>query len=135
MQLKPAQTPAIPGKPQVHSKRCHHTYNGARHLPLTTWVRSPTVRGIYDDDDDKCTLVYEIVLFYKHNRACIIYRSWDDFRRLKNGLPVWKNAASFRSMLDVCGLHQFLQEALLKRPREVAMEYFLRRRIGDCGGE
>lgn len=80
-------------------------------------------------------MVYEIVLFYKHNRACTIYRSWDDFRRLRDGLPLWKKAASFDSILDVRGLHLFLQEAMVKRPREIATEYFLRRRINDCGSE
>jgi len=131
MQLKPDQVPAIPTKPQFHSAKCHHTYNGTRVLPKASWVRSPTVR---DTGDGDYALVYEIVLYYKHNRACTIYRSWEDFTKLRNNLALWKNAAAFSSSHDLGGLHRFLREAIAKRPREVAMEYFLRRRMGDCGG-
>ncbi len=131
MQLRPLQLPPVPTKPQLHSTKCHHTYNGTRVLPITTWVRSPTVRVA---GDGEYALVYEIILYYKRNRACTIYRRYEDFVKLEGLLTPWKDSAIFSSSDDVRGMHLFLREALDKRPLECAMEYFLRRRMGDCGG-
>lgn len=131
MHVKPIEVPLVPTKPQLHSRRHHDAYNGARHLPKTVWVRSPTLQNVGRGD---YTLVYEIILYFGHNRACTIYRSWDDFVTLRRGLTPWKRSAMFCSHHDVRGLDRFLREALAKRARECAMEYFLRRRIDDCGG-
>ena len=113
-------------KPQLHSRKYHHTYNATRCLPRAVWLRSARVRD--------SVLVYEVLLYYDHNRACTIYRTWDDLRRLKSGLGDWKNAPPFCSMQDVEGVQRFLCEAVNKKGRAVAMEYFLRRRIDDCAG-
>lgn len=113
-------------KPQLHSRRCHHTYNATRCLPRAVWIRSARVSG--------SGVVYEILLYYDHNRACTIYRTWDDFSKLRSGLGPWRNAPAVRSVQDVGGAQSFLCEAVSKKGREVAMEYFLRRRIDDCGG-
>jgi hypothetical protein len=131
MQLKPAQYPPIPCKPQLHSAKCHQTYNGSRVIPKTTWVRSPTVRQTEEGDYQ---LVLEIVLYFERNRACTIYRTWDDFSRLQRNLTPWKNSPVVQSSNDIRGMHRYLQEALAKRPRECGMEYFLRRKMGDCEG-
>lgn len=131
MHVKLNESRLVPAKPQIHSRKHHDAYNGARHLPIATWVRSPTIRNTMHGD---YTLVYEILLYFDHNRACTIYRSWDDCRALRRGLTPWKRAAAFRSQNDVRGLDRFLREALAKRPHECAMEYFLRRRMEDCGG-
>lgn len=76
--------PTLKMRPQLHSRRYHHTYNGARCLPRALWIRSARVRDSGP--------VYEILLCYDHNRACTIYRTWDDFRRLRSGLGHWRNA-------------------------------------------
>lgn len=131
MHVKPIQNGPIPTKPQLHSRKHHHTYNGLRHLPTVTWVRSPTLRNTERGD---YILVYEIILYFGHNRACTIYRTWDDFRVLRRGLTPWRRASVFCSENDVRSLDRFLKEALAKRPHECAMEYFLRRRFDDCGG-
>jgi len=131
MHIKPTQAPSIPAKPQLHSAKCHHTYNGTRLLPITTWVRSPTVR---EDEFGQWALVIEIVLYYDHNRACTIYRTWPDFEKLRANIPPWKNMTHISSPEDIRGMHRFLREALTKNRRGCAMEYFLRRRMGDCGG-
>lgn len=132
MHIKPLQIPPIPTKPQLHSSKHHHTYNGTRCLPITTWVRSPTVRATQLGGD--FTFAYEIILYYEHNRACTVYRTWDDFRTLRKALRPWRDATSFNSELDVQGMHLFLREALAKRADDCAVEYFLRRRMEDCGG-
>ena len=131
MHIKPAQAPPLPAKPQLHSAKCHHTYNGTRTLPITTWVRSPTVR---ENEFGEYLLAIEIVLYYDHNRACVIYRTFDDIQRLRDNIGSWKNMATISSSEDIRGMHRFLREALAKQPRACALEYFLRRRMGDCGG-
>lgn len=131
MRVNPVEIPFIPEKPLFHSRKHHDSYNGARHQPLSVWVRSSTIRITEHGDHN---LVYEIVLFYGHHRACTIYRTWDDFRALERGLSPWKRSACFRSQHDAHGLQAFLGEAIVKRPRECAMEYFLRRRMDDCTG-
>lgn len=132
-------------KPQLHSRKCHHTYNATKCLPRAIWVRSLRFGDadlIHElDVGGDCTLVYEILLFYKHNRACTIYRTPDDFRLLKSGLGRLScggdlAAAASRECLveDVEVLQQYLCEAIQKKARECALEYFLRRRMDDCGG-
>lgn len=118
-------------KPQLHSRRCHHTYNATRCLPRAVWVKR-SARA--PSDPLAPPVVYEIVLCYDHNRACTIYRTWDDLRRLRSGLGPWRGAPAPCSARDVGAAQRFLCEAVSKKGREVAMEYFLRRRIDDCGG-
>ncbi|KAG8165179.1 hypothetical protein KVR01_005454 [Diaporthe batatas] len=120
-----------PLKPQFHSRKCHHTYNATRHLPQAVWIRSARLSK---DENDKPTVVYEVVLCHEHNRACIVNRTWEDFEKLKSGLGSWRNAPAYSSPRDVDGLQQFLCEAISKKGREIAMEFFLRRRMDDCGG-
>ncbi|KAK0618387.1 hypothetical protein B0T17DRAFT_509930 [Bombardia bombarda] len=163
MQIKSPQDALIPSKPQLHSRKYHHTYNGTRQLPIATWVQPlsssssypPTTSDQDGSSHDSAPLSsYEVELYYERNRACTIYRSWDDFVTLRNGLTMWPNApplcpdeeqhyAQEQEQLQLQPihdqnhshyLHRFLWEALGKWPHECAVEYFLRRRIGDCGG-
>jgi hypothetical protein len=131
MLVRPVDIAPISTNLLFHSRKRHDNYNGTRHVPVSTWVRTPTIRTTEYGDHQ---LVYEVVLFYSHNRACTIYRTWDDFKSLKRGLSPWKRATDFFSPHDVQALDRFLREALAKRPRECAMEYFLRRRMEDCAG-
>lgn len=131
MHVRPLGVAPISTKLLFHSRKRHDSYNGARHLPISTWVRSPTVRTT---EYGEHVLVYEIVLFYGHNRACTIFRTWYDFSNLKRGLPPWNRRTDFSSPHNIQALDRFLAEALAKRPRECAMEYFLRRRLEDCDG-
>ncbi|KXJ92447.1 hypothetical protein Micbo1qcDRAFT_162731 [Microdochium bolleyi] len=131
-------------RPQVHSRKHHHVYNGSGRLPVDTWVRSPTVYA-YDDDDlmesHHCNsdhnLVYEVVLYFGNNRACTIYRTRADFERLRRSIAPWKTGPPVRiprDHSDAVVLHFFLRQALQHRPKDCALEYFLRRRMDDCGG-
>jgi hypothetical protein len=129
---QPQRAAVSPLKPQFHSRKCHHTYNATRHLPKAVWIRS--ARLSKDKDNNNSTVVYEVVLCYDHNRACTVNRTWEDFQKLKSGVGSWRNAPSFCSARDVDGLQRFLCEAINKKGREVAMEFFLRRRMDDCGG-
>ncbi|KAB5580665.1 hypothetical protein GE09DRAFT_447570 [Coniochaeta sp. 2T2.1] len=131
MHVRPLDIAPISTSLLFHSRKRHDSYNGTRHLPISTWVRSPTIRAT---EYGEHVLVYEIVLCYGHNRACTIFRTWDDFKTLKRGLSTWKRATEFYSPNDILALDRFLREALAKRPRECAMEYFLRRRMEDCAG-
>ncbi|KAG6363050.1 hypothetical protein INS49_008145 [Diaporthe citri] len=97
------------------------------HGPL--WIRAVRL-----GKENPSTVVYEVVLCYPHNRACTINRTWEDFQKLKSGLGSWRNAPTFCSPKDIDGLQSFLCEAISKKGREVAMEFFLRRRMDDCGG-
>ncbi|KAF3764943.1 hypothetical protein M406DRAFT_331258 [Cryphonectria parasitica EP155] len=156
MQLDKSSPPAAARtKPQLHSRQCHYTYNGTRHLPRAIWIRS--LRFDLDPDllDDSTTttsssLTYEILLYYDHNRACTIYRSPEDFRRLKCAVGRLSTTAAAattttttttttsisdeRVVEDVEVLQRFLVEALRKKGGDWAVEYFLRRRMDDCGG-
>ncbi|PSR74784.1 hypothetical protein BD289DRAFT_211687 [Coniella lustricola] len=184
MQLKTPQSrgPALP-KPQVHSRQCHHTYNATRKLPRAIWIRSLRFdldsivydssdkqgESSYSDEDaynhDK-SLCYEILLYYDHNRACTIYRSPEDFRRLKYSvgkLPISPPSSSGNGKMrmtakgarsdcddsstdeevasadesaveDVEVLQRYLVRAVEKKRGDCALEYFLRRRMDDCGG-
>lgn len=125
-------------KPQLHTKKCHQTYNGTRTLPRAIWIRSQHFR-------DPDPVVYEILLYYKHNRACTIFRTAEDFRNLKYGigrgtgdspnfqLPAIRCVPGEEED-DVEVLQRYLCEAISKKRKEGALEYFLRRRGGDCGG-
>ncbi|KAK7714362.1 hypothetical protein SLS64_004462 [Diaporthe eres] len=93
------------------------------------WIRSVCL-----SKENPSTVVYEVILCYNHNRACTINRTWEDFQKLKSGLGSWRNAPTFCSPKDIDGLQGFLCEAISKKGREVAMEFFLRRRMDDCGG-
>ncbi|KAJ2900515.1 hypothetical protein MKZ38_002420 [Zalerion maritima] len=175
------QLPIIQTKPQVHSRKLHHTYNACKVLPVSASVRaaslsspattpttSPCCRQqkppatttfLFGNDDFSATLMldiggdasghpghpaitaeendtlYEIVLYYSHNRACTIYRTWEDFTLLYRNLPRWRGAPRLvedAGPNDVLALHLFLQAAIVKRPRAVGLEFFLRRRMGDC---
>lgn len=138
--LNPSGCSSIPNKPQLHSRRhhCTATYNPTKCMPSNSWVRGLTL--IQDSSNSRnpqdlhFTLVYEIVLFYSANRACTIYRTWDDFERLRKTIGPWKNAPRYEDQNDIVGLHLFLREAMTKKPRECAMAYFLKRRMEDCGG-
>ncbi|KAK0731673.1 hypothetical protein B0H67DRAFT_82848 [Lasiosphaeris hirsuta] len=141
MQIKPSPIPALPSKPQLHSHKHHHTYNGVCHMPIATCVRRSSSTNQAADECGprrRQDRLFEVTLYYERNRACIIYRSWDDFATLEKNLTPWPSSQRCRtaagSRMDVYNLHRFLREALAKRPHECAMEYFLRRRMGDCGG-
>lgn len=156
MQLTPPRTiPTIPlAKPQFHSKKCHHTYNATRQLPRALWIRSLRF-GDADfneqlDFSKECTLFYEVVLYFDHNRACTIYRTPDDFRLLRSGIGKLSRCQSGGDegegdvhlvtgwgqtvVEDVDVLQRFLSEAISKKGKSCAMEFFLRRRMEDCGG-
>ena len=102
MQPKPEPEP-IPTKPQLHSAKHHNTYNGTHHLPLAVRVKRSTAASRPtqpDDDDFSCCHhhlpghvhrrrhVYEVTLFYEHNRACNVFRTREDFAALECGLGV-----------------------------------------------
>jgi len=140
--------PHLPTKPQIHSNRYHSTYNGSLHLPFATRVRrTPEASTPLHDRDDGCVRhhhhhqnhrqnhLYEVTLYYNQNRACTIYRSREDFAALERGATPWRGPVPLSSTgtVDVHDLHRFLSEAIAKRPNECAVEYFLRRRMGDCG--
>ncbi|KAH8889565.1 hypothetical protein GQ53DRAFT_748267 [Thozetella sp. PMI_491] len=128
MHIKPAgQVPPVPARPQIHSAKHHHTYSGAKYLPVAVWVMSPTIRTTITAEH---TLVYEVRLYYKRNRACTIYRSWDDFKYLRLGVPYRESLSED----DADGLHNFLWHAISKHGTSCAVEYFLRRRMEDCSG-
>ncbi|KAK3940048.1 hypothetical protein QBC46DRAFT_314425 [Diplogelasinospora grovesii] len=146
MQIKPdlpEHVSPVPAKPQIHSHKYHHTYNGTRQLPSSIWVRpTPTLNKIHDGEGGEHTLAYEVTLYYQKNRACTIYRTWDDFVQLSEGLSAASWGAETTAMptlssgfviLDSDFLDAYLRDVLTKRPNEIATEYFLRRRIGDCG--
>lgn len=179
-------------KPQLHSSKCHHTYNATRSLPVAIWIRSlrfdvdrssrqshryssnASDDGSDDDDDeqailagipffsDSTTVLYEIVLYYEHNRACTIYRTPEDFAKLKesaagakyfrrqqqchpammmmqqhHGLAKLSSSSFTKSPVeDVDDLQRFLSKTISRKGRDCpALEYFLRRRINDCGGQ
>ncbi|KAK3694629.1 hypothetical protein B0T22DRAFT_452988 [Podospora appendiculata] len=131
MQITLPPTPSpIPTIPQLHSRKHHHTYNGTHSLPATTLVQLSTLNSAPTntdtDETEPLRPVYEVTLFYAHNRACTIYRTSDDFATLRNGLAAWQDASQ--------DLDHFLRKALATRPYDCAMEFFLRRRMGDCEG-
>ncbi|KAK1752393.1 hypothetical protein QBC47DRAFT_404727 [Echria macrotheca] len=145
--------PPIPpshNKPQLHSHK-HHSqaaYNGSRHLPLSTRIRRSAAHHFHlyhsllsnpSDDDDipqRREPVFEVTLFYARNRACTLFRTREDFDALVAGSgipPLKREGWKGRGKVDVGFLERVLGEAIAKRPGECAVEYFLRRRMGDCG--
>jgi hypothetical protein len=162
-QLQEQQKIELPSsKPQLHSHKHHNTYNGSRHLPLAVSVRrSPRLQRL--DGDNKCShhhrqhtqqphhRLYEVTLYYAHNRACTLYRSWDDFVRLDPGLQASLTVGSgvlsnginsiasrertrmTGKRVDVRLIEGALRVALAKAPGSCSVEYFLRRKMGDCG--
>lgn len=173
MQLEQPNPPVSSlARPQLHSRKCHHTYNATRCLPRAIWVRSLRISnpdlsmnnhqhqlrgcgaagyGGGDGDGGDCALAYEILLYYQHNRACTIYRTPEDVRRLRLGLgrlstslsPSWGglgggggggSPGECMVVEDVEVLQRYLCEAIGKKGRDCALEYFLRRRMEDCDG-
>lgn len=80
------------------------------------------------------TVVYEILLYYEHNRACTIYRTWEDFEHLRRTITPFRSRTRVAGPGDIQGLHHYFKEALAKRPKDTAVEFFLRRRMEDCSG-
>lgn len=150
MQLKQNPPLTHPTKPQLHSRKCHHTYNATRFPPRAIWVRSLR----FGDADvehfhlggggaaNTALVHYEILLYYGHNRACTIYRTPEDCRRLRLGIgrlspgcgpdPATRSAECMVEDVEV--LQAYLWEVIKKKGRDDALEYFLRRRMEDCGG-
>lgn len=193
MKIRPAfEDASIPLKPQLHTRKHHSAYNGARSLPIFTWVRPSTKSlnalrshattwggggsrnsglGARTRDRDRykpqplisstssssatsawSATLYEVKLYYSKNRACTIYRSWDDFVRLGHGLSLSGGIAMSTTTgasgaavaaAAICTerhphsstcLQKFLKHVMQRFPKEPAVEFFLRRRIDDCGG-
>lgn len=167
MQLDVPKGPlAALARPQLHSRKCHHTYDATRCLPRAIWVRSLRISGLdlmtrsdgreqsmaRDDDEEQdgsragdCAVAYEILLYYQHNRACTIYRTPEDVRRLRLGvgpLPSGPGCGGGEmgsgldgeGVEDVEVLQRYLCEAIKKKKRDCALAYFLRRRMEDCDG-
>ncbi|KAM7206969.1 hypothetical protein V8F33_000068 [Rhypophila sp. PSN 637] len=208
--IRPAFEDAdIPAKPQLHTRKHHHAYNGARGLPIFTCVKSLSTtitilltststspsstatseeaakepdrytHGKHDmevinetrsqassspasstpvskeftestESEESAEALYQVKLYYPQNRACTIYRSWDDFILLRRGL----NSTRYKSLPgsdddngavicterhshDYTCLHEFLKyvmERCSTSKAEPAVEYFLRRRMDDCDG-
>ncbi|KAK5663372.1 hypothetical protein OQA88_3800 [Cercophora sp. LCS_1] len=148
MQLKHdtiASLPEFPTKPQIHSHKHHNAYNGSRHLPISIRVKRSPAPHLQSANDDGCTQhhyrphhgrhVFAVTLFYERNRACTIYRSREDFTQLERAAPQARGLITLRpnGRADAHYLQRLLLEAIAKRPNECAVEYFLRRRMGDCG--
>jgi hypothetical protein len=135
MRSKPSPKPPLPTKPQNHSHKHHNTYNGTHNLPLSVGVKRATAasRPNQPDHNNRCEgRLYAVTLFYQHNRACTIFRSHDDLVALERGLPI-RGPSAAGGKIHVPDFQKFLEEAVTKCPKECAMEYFLRRRMGDCG--
>lgn len=133
---QPQRPRGLPRRPQVHSSKHHHTYNGVRSVPSATWVRSQAVRQAQPESpmkEEALAVHYEIILYYPRNRACTIYRTLDDFEQLRQSLPELKDSGEGSADGDtLASLDSFLRNVVRKRSDAVALEYFLRRRIGDC---
>ncbi|KAK3498012.1 uncharacterized protein B0T23DRAFT_99257 [Neurospora hispaniola] len=152
-------------KPQLHTQKNHNCYNGTRTLPIATLVR-PQHNSTPDSDsqpqrEDKPkseskthkdeSPLYEVTLYYPHNRACTIYRSREDFWLLRTGLlssssstapqplatlPTENKEESEGDSEDVDKWDAMLKEALKRFKTSGhgrhSVEWFLRRRLGDC---
>ena len=108
----PKKTPALALKPQLHTHKNHHTYDGAHQLPQSTHVRlipdhsdntinntnptnrtttrktSKTRKTKTKTETDPPAPRYAITLHYAHNRACEIYRTSHDMDILRRALGV-----------------------------------------------
>ncbi|KAK3300347.1 uncharacterized protein B0H64DRAFT_437512 [Chaetomium fimeti] len=97
---QPPPPSSLAHKPQLHTRKNHHTYNGTRRLPQSTHVQvithptnntptSPT--GATANPTDIDTPRYIITLHYAHNRACELYRTAYDIELLRRELGVLKH--------------------------------------------
>ncbi|TPX11219.1 uncharacterized protein E0L32_001037 [Thyridium curvatum] len=134
---QPQRPRGLPRRPQVHSSKHHHTYNGVRSVPSATWVRSQAARQAQPESpmkEEALVVHYEVILYYPRNRACTIHRTLEDFEQLRQSMPELKDSSSEASADGdtLASLDSFLRNAVRKRRDAVALEYFLRRRIGDC---
>ncbi|KAK3356195.1 hypothetical protein B0H65DRAFT_70693 [Neurospora tetraspora] len=158
-------------KPQLHTQKNHNSYNGTRTLPIATRVRAqhkprPDSDSQAQDKDrqkrkskrrsksrsqeDESPL-YEITLYYPHNRACTIYRSREDFSSLRTGLssrssstapqplatqPSYNKTEGEGGPKEVAKWDSMLRKALERFAKSGhgrhSVEWFLRRRLGDC---
>lgn len=166
-------------KPQLHTQKNHNSYNGTRTLPIATRVRRQQ-RPIPDSDSEAQTTdkqerkpkhrsksrepedespLYEITLYYPHNRACTIYRSRQDFLLLRTGFTSRSSSTAPQPlstprsgrMIDGENDHTSDGEKVSKAAAKWdkllraavesfakyghgrhSVEWFLRRRLGDC---
>ncbi|KAK3495919.1 hypothetical protein B0T13DRAFT_310002 [Neurospora crassa] len=153
-------------KPQLHTQKNHNCYNGTRTLPIAILIRSQDKSTPDPDSQPQCedkpksesknhkddeSPLYEITLYYPHNRACTIYRSREDFWLLRTGLlscssstapqplatiPPGNKEESEGDTEDVAKWDAMLREALKRFKKSGhgrhSVEWFLRRRLGDC---
>ncbi|KAJ4388398.1 hypothetical protein N0V85_007598 [Neurospora sp. IMI 360204] len=158
-------------KPQLHTQKNHNSYNGTRTLPIATRVRAqhkprPDSDSEARDKDrpkgkskrksksrsqEDESPVYEITLYYPHNRACTIYRSREDFSLLRTGLssrssstapqplatqPPYNKTEGEGGPKEVAKWDSLLRKALERFAKSGhgrhSVEWFLRRRLGDC---
>ncbi|KAK3395923.1 hypothetical protein B0T20DRAFT_455716 [Sordaria brevicollis] len=148
--------------PQLHTSKNHNSYNGIRTLPIATRVqcdegkrgkrkshkRTRSTRTANQDDDYP---LYEVTLYYPHNRTCTIYRSREDFSLLRTGLHSRSSSAAPQSLStappddkteadgdlkEVARWDTLLRKALERFAKRGhgrhSIEWFLRRRLGDC---
>ncbi|KAH6650791.1 hypothetical protein F5144DRAFT_598215 [Chaetomium tenue] len=95
-QLPRPKTAAPVPKPQIHTHKNHHTYNGTLKLPQSTHVRIITEPPADNHNSsnntrtkpDPRTPRYVITLHYPHNRACELYRTALDMKILQRALHV-----------------------------------------------
>lgn len=158
-------------KPQIHTQKNHSSYNGTRTLPIATRVRPrPDTKSEHDcqaqykdqrkrkskrksritGQDDESPL-YEVTLYYPHNRACTIYRSREDFSLLRTGLhsrssstapqplatpPLDNTTETEADPKEVARWDSLLRKAIERFAKNghgrYSVEWFLRRRLGDC---
>lgn len=129
----PINPPSHSTTPQIHSNKHHNAYNGAAHLPLAVSVKRAC--RPYMRPRPRAHPLYAVTLYYEHNRACTIIRSRNHFDDLERGLPGIRGpkcTTEEPSGVHPLELQKLLQKAVEKCPGEVALEWFLRRRIGDC---
>lgn len=159
-------------KPQLHTQKNHSSYNGTRTLPIATRVRRQNKPPTLDPDsqtqdngdqkrkskrrsklrrtEDESPL-YEVTLYYPHNRACTIYRSREDFWLLRTGISSRSSSAAPQPLStppsdgikkcedetkEVAKWDSLLRKGLERFAKNghgrYSVEWFLRRRLGDC---
>lgn len=129
----PIAPPSHPTKPQIHSNKHHNAYNGAAHLPRAVSVKRATAAAAACRPRARAHRLYAVTLYYENNRACTIIRSHKHFNYLELGLAGIRGPKWTEDDVQPLDLQRLLQEAVQKCPTEVALERFLRRRLGDCG--
>ncbi|TLS28192.1 hypothetical protein PpBr36_00156 [Pyricularia pennisetigena] len=130
----PPEQPQISTRPKIHSMRYHarNVYVGTTTMPSAFSVRPASGIGNVDETSD-----YVVELFYHRNRACNLHRTEDDFRALVSGIlsnNVVPNMPSLTSPPRIQDLEAALALAIRADRTGCAVEYFLRRRMEDCGG-